>query len=415
MSLSSARRAWCERLGDSGRKARSMLTNEVVDDQVVGGRVGRSFLTDLILRTLFPLLGLAGVWVASQHPWLSLAAAAMWFLSLRRLEERFGRANPLPLVRLQRRTWVMAHPEDLHVLAFMLVYWAGLISALWISVGDVRAELPMSERVGFCLAAAWWLGLAGGVNTGINYHSHAHRGIFKHRLLNRWVGRIWTIPGGFPAYFWSYKHLVVHHRHLHEERDWVQPRRRTDGRYENLYRYALTHWPWRWAGSFYRDFSQALPRVRRRARRELAFFLVCWSLPFFIDAWFGVGIWLLHQWIGNALVMGPGMYAQHACGTNEQPFSHSNTFLCAFFNMTTFNAGFHIEHTEHPGVHWSELPALHEEMKEELIAGGGHVVAYGIFTGAGLLSAMNDGEAGMREFEKQAPGYQPAARSAPES
>lgn len=386
-----------------------MLINEAADAEVLGGQIKRSFLTDLIVRTLFPTLALAGVWLASWHPWLSLLAAATWFLSLRRLEGRFGRARPLPPWRLQRRTRLLAHPEDLHVLAFMLLYWVGLASALAISLANERGETAVLERVGFCLASAWWLGLAGGVNTGINYHSHAHRGIFKHRLLNRWVGRLWTIPGGFPAYFWSYKHLVVHHRHLHEEEDWVQPRRRADGRYENLYRYALAHWPWRWARSFARDFSLAVPRVKWRALRELAFFAACWALPFLIEVWFGVGIWLLHQLIGNAFVMGPGMYAQHACGTNDQPLSHSNTFLCAFFNMTTFNAGFHIEHTEHPGVHWSELPALHMQMKAELIAGGGHVVSYGIFTGAGLLSAMGDEEAGVREFCKQAPDYQRAS------
>lgn len=364
-------------------------------------------LGDLVLRTLFPTLAILGVWGAGVHPWFSISAFVVTFLALRRLEGRFGRTIPLPPSRLQRPTRLLAHPEDVHVVAFMLMYWAGLVLAFAVYVDAESHAWPGGSRLGFCLAAALWLGLPGGVNTGINYHSHAHRGIFKHRLLNRWIGRIWTVPGGFPAYYWSHKHLKVHHRYLHDAADWVQPRRRDDGRYENLYRYSLLYWPWRWAYHYYRDFSGAAPLVRRRARLELLFFLTCWSLPFLVDVWFGLGVWFLHQWVGNTFVMGPGMYAQHAGGTNDRPLSHSNTFLCAFFNMTTFNAGYHIEHTEHPHVHWSELPALHEEMKAALIAGGGHVVSYGIFTGAGLLSSLTSSDSGYAEFRKQDRDYQP--------
>ena len=79
---------------------------------------------------------------------------------------------------------------------------------------------------------------------------------------------------------------------------------------------------------------------------------------------------LYTQVIGGSIVMGMGMYAQHAGGTDEQRYSHTTTFLSHFFNLTMFNAGFHVEHHEHPAVHWSELPRLHEEMKPELIAGG---------------------------------------------
>ncbi|NBD13077.1 fatty acid desaturase [Corallococcus silvisoli] len=372
--------------------------------RLAGARTLLGLAVDVALRGLYPLLALGAVWgVLLWGPWPSAVGFFAVFHVLRYAEQHFGAARPLPPERRLRRTRLLAHPEDIHVVVYMLLYWAGLASAFAIYLGPESGAWTPADRVGFCLAAGLWLGLAGAVNTGINYHSHTHRGIFKSRWLNRWVGRVWTIPGGFPAFFWSYKHLVVHHKHLHEQADWVQPKRAEDGRYENLYRYILLYWPWRWARHFYVDFSRAKPAVRRRAIRELVFFLVCWSLPFFVDVTLGLGIWFFHQWVSNVGVMGPGMYAQHAGGTNERRLSHSNTFLCAFFNKTMFNAGFHIEHTARPGVHWSELPALHESMKDELIADGAHVLPYGIFKGAGLLSSVFNPDAGYEQFMRGEP------------
>jgi fatty acid desaturase len=63
------------------------------------------------------------------------------------------------------------------------------------------------------------------------------------------------------------------------------------------------------------------------------------------------------------------MYVQHA-GCEAFPADprapHSNDFLLPFFNRTMFCIGYHAEHHDHPGVHWSELPALHVELRRRV-------------------------------------------------
>lgn len=67
-----------------------------------------------------------------------------------------------------------------------------------------------------------------------------------------------------------------------------------------------------------------------------------------------------------------------------------------------FNIGFHLEHHEHPRVHWSELPELHIHLKREMIDGGAHVVPYGNYHAAFLLAGDDERR---KRFAEQDTGY----------
>jgi fatty acid desaturase len=143
----------------------------------------------------------------------------------------------------------------------------------------------------------------------------------------------------------------------------------------------------------------------RKSLRELVIFLVLWSIPFWIDPIMAVWLWVLPHWIANAFVMGSGMDVQHAgCVPKSlaRPVSHSTVFVSEFFNLTMFNIGFHLEHHDHPRLHWSELPALHLRLKQELIDGGVHVVSFGLYYASFLLAGD---EARKKRFAEQAVGY----------
>jgi beta-carotene hydroxylase len=312
---------------------------------------------------------------------------------------------------------VFRHPEDVHCAIYNAVVLAcyGLAFWLWLHPEAAGLDRP-GERAAFGLAAAFLLGWISGVNVGVNHHNHAHRPIFHSPRLNRWFGHVWTFSGGWPAFYWYHAHVVVHHANLlHSERDWTLPKRRADGRFEDIHRYVLLHWPWRYVPHLLRDFrgGRGGSWVRRRAVKDGLVFLALWSIPWLIDSRMALVLWLLPQWIANAVIMGSGMYVQHAGGVQKsesRPFQHSTTFLSRFFNLTMFNIGYHIEHHDHPQVHWSALPLFHERMKSRLAQGDAHVVPYGYYRAAHLCSAPFRTDEGYSTFVADcAPGFERGA------
>lgn len=304
---------------------------------------------------------------------------------------------------------VLARPEDAHCVIFHVACLAAYAVAFWLWSNPQQSGLDTwTERTVFVMAAAFLLGWISGIDVGVNFHNHSHRRMFTRPWMNRWFGRFWTFSGGWPSAYWQYAHVTVHHANLLDGRDWTLPTRREDGSFESIYRYIFLHWPWRYAVHLFRDI-RAGRFDRRRAGTELIWFAALWSIPFWIDPWMGLWLWALPHWIGNAVTMGSGMYVQHAgCVRKDalHPVSHSNGFLSRFFNRTMFNIGYHVEHHDHPGVHWADLPAFHEEHREQFVADGAHYVPYGYYTAARKVSELGRGRAGLMVFRNDtADGY----------
>lgn len=294
---------------------------------------------------------------------------------------------------------LLARPEDVHCVVFHALTLSMYGAGFWIWLHRPSLGIDgVLESAAFGGGAALLLGWASGIEVGVNFHNHTHRRIFRRPWMNRWFARTWTVSAGWPAYFWQYAHVVVHHRHLLEDEDWTLPRRRPDGTWENFFVYCLAHWPWRYARHLWRDLREpvASPAVARRARRELALFALLFSVPFWIDPVMGLVLWLLPAWIANVLVVAPGMVAQHA--GREAPgeghtYRHSNVFRSRLFNTLMFNIGFHAEHHTHPHVHWADLPAVHRQVADELARDGAHVVPFGYYRAGFLLSRAAVGSA----------------------
>lgn len=286
----------------------------------------------------------------------------------------------LPAVRVHKPTggWLLAHPQDIHCLVYHLACLAAYGLAFWTYHHPAEAGITgPASRIAFVLAAAGMLGWASGVDVGVNFHNHAHVPIFRSRFLSRWFARLWTFSGGWPSFFWTHAHIRVHHANTLAPEDWTLPRLRADGTVEGFWRYCLLHWPWRFAVHLWKDFTSGRG-LGRKALREFAIFLCLWSIPFWIDPVMALGLWVLPQWIGNVSFMGAGMYLQHVyCvpKSEEHPFNHSNVFVQRLFNLLMFNIGYHLEHHDYPSVHWSDLPALHQQLKPELVKSGTRVLA----------------------------------------
>ena len=61
-------------------------------------------------------------------------------------------------------------------------------------------------------------------------------------------------------------------------------------------------------------------------------------------------------------------YTHHSNRKTDNHFVACNNILQPFYNKFTGNLGYHTAHHLKPGVHWSKLPALHEEIKDKIPA-----------------------------------------------
>lgn len=256
---------------------------------------------------------------------------------------------------------VFARPMDAHCAVYHVLTVAAyaLAFALWLNPEHSGLDSLLGQVL-FVGTVSPLLGWISAVDLGVNYHNHAHRVIFRRRWMNRWFERTWGVVAGWPAFLWCHSHVAVHHRFFMGPEDWSIPRRRADGRFEPLWSYSLFHWPWRTAYHLLRDFRYGR-LARRRTVVEVAWFAVFWSIPFMIDPWMALWLWVLPQVFANTVTLAVGMYVQHA-GCEAYPeapdAAHSNQFLAPLYNRTMFNIGYHAVHHEHPGAHWSELPTF---------------------------------------------------------
>lgn len=256
--------------------------------------------------------------------------------------------------------------EDRHCVLYHLCVVAAFAAAwaAWLNPELSGLNGPW-HKAAFVLVAAPLLGWICGIDLGVNYHNHTHRPIFRSRLLNTWFERLWTPFCAWPAKYWTHYHVDVHHERLMKPGDWTVRLRRADGEHESCLRYQLLIWPWRSLRNFPAEIRDG-HFDRRTAMVELLWFVVLYSLPFWIDPVMGLCLWLLPHWCGNCITMGRGMYIQHAgceAWLEDEQQPHSSTILHLFFNATMFNIGLHATHHDFPGAHWSELPRIWQQVE----------------------------------------------------
>ena len=311
--------------------------------------------------------------------------------------------------------WIFSHPGDVHCALYHLLVLAGygLAFYLYLHPELTGIEEP-APRIAFDAACILLLGWITGTDIGVNYHNHVHRRIFKYAWMNRWFGRFWTFSGGWPAILWKHAHVTVHHANVLKENDWTVPHTRSDGTMEPYWGYCLTHWPYRYFYHFWLDLKSGRggERFRREFPKELAIHLALWSIPFWIDPWMALWLWVAPQVFAN-ITMGSGMYVQHiGCSrpSAEHPYRHSNDCLSWFFNLTNFNIGYHIEHHQFAHIHWCDLPALHQALKAHLDADGACETKYGYFGAADQIGrAGKDWSRQYKNLPAEAPAAEPQA------
>ncbi|MFK7895957.1 MAG: fatty acid desaturase [Myxococcota bacterium] len=196
----------------------------------------------------------------------------------------------------------------------------------------------------------------------INHH-HQHFNAFHAPWLNRVYDLLLALQTGIAPYAWTLHHNLGHHRNYlnqrpHSEPDeskWTRRDGSTMGRAEYTLDLLLHH-------------QIDILRIGRKYPKYFRAFLLM-KIPLWIVLG---GALYLNATNAFLVILLPGFmalahtawvtYGHHA---GHHPTSHydaSTNNINPLFNFLTCNLGYHTAHHKRPGVHWSLLPKLHEEI-----------------------------------------------------
>jgi fatty acid desaturase len=198
-------------------------------------------------------------------------------------------------------------------------------------------------------------------------HHHQHLNTFRSPVLNRLYDLVLSLQTGVAPFGWVLHHNLGHHRNYlnqppHESPDesaWTRPDGSQMGRVEYTVSMLLHH-------------QRDMFRVGRKHPKVLRQFLLM-HVP--LAALIAGGLWVNPLNFVLVFVL-PGFialahtiwatYEHHAGCPPTDHFDASVNRDNRLYNFMSANLGLHTAHHQRPGVHWSQLPAIHEKIKHKI-------------------------------------------------
>ncbi len=195
-------------------------------------------------------------------------------------------------------------------------------------------------------------------------HHHQHTLTFKSTFLNRFMELSYALHTGVTTNLWLLHHVLGHHHHYLDqtidESRWKRADGTPMGLVEYTFRVAIT--------SYYRGYL-----VGKKYPRQLRTHLIYTALTLAIvvaltlyQPMQSMFLFLVPMILGM-LITAWATYDHHA-GLDEtvDHFKASYNNTNRTFNWMTGNLGYHTAHHFKQGMHWSELPGLHEQIKDRI-------------------------------------------------
>ncbi len=194
-------------------------------------------------------------------------------------------------------------------------------------------------------------------------HHHQHTPVFQHAVMNRALELMYALQTGVTANAWLLHHTIGHHNnYLDQQKDesrWLDDEGHTMGVVRYTLMTALTAYPRAWV------VGRRYPKARRVM---LAMMIVTTAV---------LGALIFHRplpalfvfvvpMIISLLITTWATYSHHTGNSTESHFVACNNIIHRGYNVLTGNLGYHTAHHYKPGVHWSELPALHAKIAHRI-------------------------------------------------
>ncbi len=200
-------------------------------------------------------------------------------------------------------------------------------------------------------------------------HHHQHRHVFKQAYLNRILEFFYALHTGVTSNLWLLHHNLGHHKNYLDqsidESRWQRKDGSTMGSLEYSLVIALT--------AYQRGYGvgKSHPKQQRIYLTYTALTFIILAFLIVLNPFNALFVFILPM-AGSLLYTAWVTYGHHADLHAEDTYEASYNNLGKWFNIFTGNLGYHTAHHLKQGIHWSELPALHEKIKHKIPA---HLIA----------------------------------------
>ena len=206
------------------------------------------------------------------------------------------------------------------------------------------------------------------VSVAVIAHNHNHLTIWKSKTLNALTDYWLTLFYGFPAFGWIPTHNKNHHKFNNRDGDYTITYRYT----ENTNLFTLLTYPTVSGFHQQKPIRKYLQKQHRINRSRFWFcisqyvLLVSFLLAAFVIDWKKA---LLYIFIPQQVSLFSVLifnYVQHVHADEESPINHSRNVVGPVMNWFLFNNGLHTVHHDNPGMHWSQAPAAHAKIADQI-------------------------------------------------
>ena len=210
-------------------------------------------------------------------------------------------------------------------------------------------------------------------------HNFIHARFFRSRMLNAAYSVICSLPIMSPFTEAAIQHLN-HHKHVNDPVDPTTATTRDPastyrfgkgGRHEPIWRYAILA-PLRELMEA-PEYSGRRSKVRQQVRVEICGICLFWTAIVIHDWCFA--LFYLIVIYGAQVTSAAQNFFEHYGAMPGNRMTDSVSCYGWLYNLAWFNNGYHQEHHYRPGVHWTKVKRLREEMlpdNQRRIARGAH-------------------------------------------
>jgi len=214
------------------------------------------------------------------------------------------------------------------------------------------------------LLVAYWLIMIWpkGIICAWNHH-HQHTPTFKSAFLNRLLEQMYALQTGATSKLWVLHHVLGHHHnYLEQSKDesrWKRKNGKDMGRWEYSLNVAIT--------AYYRGYqvSKKHPRPRKVFLYATTVTILLLAALFWYQPLPTLFVFILPMMV-SLLFTAWVTFGHHSGLDVDNDFEASYNIMSPIYNLLTGNLGYHTAHHHKQGLHWSQLPALHEKIKNKI-------------------------------------------------